>query len=68
MTGRRLSARLAATLTAVTLGVLGFTSAASASAGGSSSAAPKGGPCRNGYVGLTYDDGPARPRTSCWPR
>jgi peptidoglycan/xylan/chitin deacetylase (PgdA/CDA1 family) len=59
MTGRRLGARLAATLTAVTLGALGFTAAASADPGGNSAAAPQGGPCRNGYVGLTYDDGPS---------
>src|SRR4029450_5667242 len=59
MTRRRLGARLAATVTAMTLGMLGFTIAASASPGGNSAAAPQGGPGRNGYVGLTYDDGPS---------
>jgi peptidoglycan/xylan/chitin deacetylase (PgdA/CDA1 family) len=58
MTGRRLSGRVTAMLTALALAVFGFATAAPASSAGHSSSA-KGGPCRNGYVGLTFDDGPS---------
>jgi peptidoglycan/xylan/chitin deacetylase (PgdA/CDA1 family) len=62
MTGRRLSARVTATLAALTLAVFGFTTAAPASSARHANPV-HGGPCRNGYVGLTYDDGPSATTT-----
>jgi peptidoglycan/xylan/chitin deacetylase (PgdA/CDA1 family) len=62
MTRRRISARVAATLTALTLAVFSFATGASASSAGPARPV-HGGPCRNGYVGLTYDDGPSATTT-----
>src|SRR4051794_11676414 len=78
MTERRPRFRLVATLAVSTLALFGFTNAAPASgassptSGASSSdsgasslavGASHGKPCRNGYVGLTYDDGPSATTT-----
>ncbi|WP_233414188.1 polysaccharide deacetylase family protein [Nucisporomicrobium flavum] len=51
MPERRLRGRVTALLAASTLAVFGFT--------GTSEAAAHNRPCHNGYVGLTYDDGPS---------
>jgi peptidoglycan/xylan/chitin deacetylase (PgdA/CDA1 family) len=59
MPGRRPRSRVMALLAASTLAVFGFTNAAPASAPAPASVPAHGGPCRNGYVGLTYDDGPS---------
>jgi peptidoglycan/xylan/chitin deacetylase (PgdA/CDA1 family) len=55
MVQRRFRVRVTALLAASTLAVFGFTGASRA---GSPDPA-HGKPCRNGYVGLTYDDGPS---------
>jgi peptidoglycan/xylan/chitin deacetylase (PgdA/CDA1 family) len=55
MAHRRSRVRIIALLAASTLAVFGF---AGASQAGTATPA-SGGPCRNGYVGLTYDDGPS---------
>ncbi|MEV6851387.1 polysaccharide deacetylase family protein [Actinoplanes sp. NPDC051411] len=60
MTVHRLRFRLTALLAASTLAVFGFAGASRAQTAASShdkSSHDK--PCRNGYVGLTYDDGPS---------
>ena len=62
MTRRGLPARVTALLAALTLAVFGFTTAAPASAPEHATSG-HGGPCRNGYVGLTYDDGPSATAT-----
>ena len=51
----RFRTRATALLAASSLAVFGVAGASRAETGGS----PQGGPCRNGYVGLTYDDGPS---------
>jgi peptidoglycan/xylan/chitin deacetylase (PgdA/CDA1 family) len=58
MTKRRPRFRVMALLAASTLAVFGFTNAAPASPA-APAAGGHGGACRNGYVGLTYDDGPS---------
>jgi peptidoglycan/xylan/chitin deacetylase (PgdA/CDA1 family) len=55
MTDRRLPVRMTALLAASTLAVFGF---AGASQAGTAAPAHHR-PCQNGYVGLTYDDGPS---------
>jgi peptidoglycan/xylan/chitin deacetylase (PgdA/CDA1 family) len=58
MTKRRPRFRVMALLVASTLAVFGFTNAAPASPA-APAAGGHGGGCHNGYVGLTYDDGPS---------
>jgi peptidoglycan/xylan/chitin deacetylase (PgdA/CDA1 family) len=58
MTERRPRFRVMALLAASALAVFGFTTAAPASPAGPATPA-HGKPCLNGYVGLTYDDGPS---------
>src|SRR4051794_9303353 len=58
MTHRRPRFRVMALIAASTLAVFGFTNAAPASPT-ATAASGHGGACRNGYVGLTYDDGPS---------
>ncbi|MFI6070649.1 polysaccharide deacetylase family protein [Actinoplanes sp. NPDC051343] len=53
MTVHRLRFRITALLAASTLAVFGFTT------GSRAQTAAEAKPCRNGYVGLTYDDGPS---------
>jgi peptidoglycan/xylan/chitin deacetylase (PgdA/CDA1 family) len=61
MTVHRLRFRLTALLAASTLAVFGFAGASRAQTAPSSHVQPSSHdkPCRNGYVGLTYDDGPS---------
>ena len=60
MTGRRPRSRVMALLAASTLAAFGIAGAAPASsAAAPATAGHGGGPCRNGYVALTYDDGPS---------
>jgi peptidoglycan/xylan/chitin deacetylase (PgdA/CDA1 family) len=63
MSERRFRLRVTALLAASTLAVFGFTGAPQAEAATHSKATTQGEangrPCRAGYVGLTYDDGPS---------
>src|SRR4051812_44289273 len=54
-----LRTRMTALLAAGALAILGLTAATPAAAGTQPDGRWHGGPCRNGYVDLTYDDGPS---------